>query len=64
MANDELVDCVTRDSTLSERVIYSGEGVYNGELCIANIRNWRSGIGHYVVILKREREREREVCYL
>lgn len=31
----------------------SGSGSYKGGLAIANIQNWRDGIGHFVVFLRK-----------
>lgn len=30
-----------------------GEGTYHGGLALANIKNWRDGIGHFVVFLNK-----------
>lgn len=32
-------------------------GEYQGGLALANIRNWRDGVGHYVVFLRGDREK-------
>ena len=49
--NNELVKYLTNHEVTKDRVHSHGENSYHNGLAIANIRNWRSGIGHFVVFL-------------
>jgi len=49
--NDELVKYLINNEVTKNRVLSHGESTYHNGLAIANIRNWRSGIGHFVVLL-------------
>ena len=49
--NDDLVDYLNSYSDTKDKVLSHGEDTYHNGLSIANIRNWRSGIGHFVVFL-------------
>jgi len=50
--HERMIEYVESHPVLSESLIDYGSHTYNGGLCVANIKNWRSGIEHYVVILK------------
>lgn len=48
---DALVGYMKSDPIISKRNISHGPNTYSGGLAIANIKNWRSGGGHYVIFL-------------
>jgi len=52
--SNKMLEYVELHGTLSRRLKDSGSGTYKDGLCIANIKNWRSGIGYYVIMLKKE----------
>ena len=49
--NNELVKYLANHEATKEKIHSHGESSYHNGLAIANIRNWRSGIGHFVVFL-------------
>ena len=49
--NDELVKYLANHEPTKNKVHSHGENSYHNGLAIANIRNWRSGTGHFVVFL-------------
>ena len=49
--NDDLVDYLKNHPDTKSKIHSYGEDTYHNGLAIANIRNWRSGIGHFVVFL-------------
>ena len=48
---DEIVSYMKKMDFLKDRIESYGANTYHGGIAIANIRNWRSGGGHYVVFL-------------
>lgn len=51
---NNLTNFALHDDILKEYLIDSGENTYHGRVAIANIRNHRTGIGHYVLFLKKQ----------
>lgn len=51
LGNAELIDFIKTSSDFSSFLNDYGEDTYRGGVAIANIRNFRSGIGHFVVFL-------------
>jgi hypothetical protein len=56
IGSDALVRCIKENRVLSTALGAVGERKYNGGVAIINIKNARSGGGHYVIVLKMETE--------
>lgn len=59
LENEALVSYVQKHDVLSDLCTSHGVNTYKSGVSIANIRNFRSGIGHYVLVLGEENQKYR-----